>query len=76
MRIHWLVLGSVVVAGSLALSLSADEASDRRQALRQAEEPLRDRRWADAVPALKAVRARDTCSGTRVRRRRRESRGR
>lgn len=56
MRIPWLVVTFLLVGGALAVRLSADEGADRRAALRLAEEPLRDRRWADAAAGLRALR--------------------
>src|SRR5262245_14002008 len=57
MRLRWSVVVLALLAAPL-IRLAADEGADRKQALRQAEEPLRDRRWAEAAEALKAVRTR------------------
>ncbi len=50
----WFVVTALVLC--VSLSASADDDADVRLALRKAQEPLRDGKWADAAKALRAFR--------------------
>ena len=52
-----LFLGSLVLAVLFSLQASADERAALQRALQQAEEPMRDRDWAEAAKRLGAFRA-------------------
>ena len=52
----------LLVIASVMMPVSADEAASRRDALREAQEPLRARQWADATVRLRAFR--ETHPGT------------
>lgn len=52
MRTRLTIAVLALAAFSLSLSASADPAADRRAALRQAQEPMRDRQWAQAAQTL------------------------